>query len=139
MNLRLRRKWLSAASTVGELFIDDEFECFILEDRYRPSPEAKVKGATCIPLGRYEVRITWSPKFKRDLPLLLDVPGFEGVRIHPGNTPADTEGCLLPGRVRHGEAVQGSRLAFEDLFEKLQRPGPHFINVELAVADAICL
>jgi hypothetical protein len=139
MNLTLRRKWLSAASTVGELSIDGVFECFVLEDRYRPAPEAKVKGATCIPLGRYEVRITPSPKFKRDLPLLLEVPGFEGVRIHPGNTAADTEGCLLPGRVRHGEAVQESRLAFDALFEKLQRPGPHFINVELAVADAICL
>ena len=139
MNLVLKRTWLTGASTVGSLYVDGEFCCFVLEDRYRPPPEAKVKGATCIPLGRYEVRITWSPKFKRDLPLLLDVPGFEGVRIHPGNTPADTEGCLLPGRVRHGEAVQGSRLAFEELFEKLQRPGPHFINVELAVSDAICL
>jgi hypothetical protein len=139
MNLTLRRKWLSAASTVGELFIDGVFECFVLEDRYRPSPEAKVKGATCIPLGRYEVVITESPKFKRELPLLLKVPGFSGVRIHPGNSAKDTEGCLLPGRVRHGEAVLESRAAFDALFEKLKRPGPHFINVELAVHDAICL
>lgn len=139
MNLTLRRKWLSAASTVGELFVDGVWECFVLEDRYRPAPEAKVKGATCIPLGRYEVVITESPKFKRELPLLLKVPGFEGVRIHPGNTPADTEGCLLPGRVRHGESVLESRVAFGALFAKLQRPGPHWLNVELAVSDAICL
>lgn len=138
MNLCLRRKWLSAASTVGELFIDDVFECFVCEDRYR-GVEVKIPGETCIPLGRYEVRITPSPKFHRDLPLLLNVPGFTGVRIHPGNSAADTEGCLLPGRVRHGEVVKESRAAFDALFEKLQRPGPHFINVELAVHDAICL
>jgi hypothetical protein len=111
-----------------------------LEDRYRPAPEAKVPGATCIPLGRYEVRITHSPKFDRDLPLLIGVPGFEGVRIHPGNTAADTEGCLLPGRVRHGEAVQESRAAFVDLFAKLRGAAePIWLNVELAVHDAICL
>lgn len=145
MNLRLRRKWLSAASTVGELFIDDVFECFLLEDRYRAAPESKVKGATCIPLGRYEIIITRSPKFSDAaghdvfLPLLVGVPGFEGVRIHPGNSAKDTEGCLLPGRVRHGEAVLESKPAFDALFEKLKRPGKHFINVELAVHDAICL
>lgn len=137
--LALKRRWLTAASTVGELFIDGVFECFVLEDRFRPAPEAKVKGATCIPLGRYRVEISHSPKFNRDLPLLLDVPGFTGVRIHPGNTPADTEGCLLPGRVRHGESVLESRVAFDALFAKLQAPGPHFVNVTLATAGAICL
>ena len=140
MNLVLKRTWLTGASTVGSLYVDGEFCCFVLEDRYRPPPEAKVKGATAIPCGRYEVRITHSPKFGRDLPLLIDVPGFEGVRIHPGNVPADTEGCLLPGRVRHGESVQESRAAFVDLFAKLQgAPGPIWLDVELAVVDAICL
>lgn len=119
MELELKRKWLTEASTVGELYVNGVFECYVLEDRYRPPPEPKVYGATAIPCGRYEVKITPSPKFKRDLPLLLDVPQYQGVRIHPGNTAADTEGCLLPGRVRHGESVLESRLAFEQLFAKM--------------------
>ena len=140
MNLLLKRRWLTEASTVGELYVDGVRECFVLEDRYRPPPEAKVYGATAIPCGRYEVRITHSPKFKQDLPLLVGVPGYEGVRIHPGNTAADTEGCLLPGRVRHGESVQESRLAFTDLFAKLMgASGPIWLSVELATEGAICL
>lgn len=140
MELTLLRRWLSGASTVGELYVDGERECFILEDRYRPPPETKVAGATCIPLGRYEVRITWSPKFQCEMPLLIGVPGFEGVRIHPGNTPADTEGCLLPGTERHGEAVKDSRRAYVDLLAKLRGASePIWLSVELAVEGAICL
>ncbi len=119
MKLDLIRRWLTDASTVGELYVDGERCCFVLEDRHRPN-QPKVPGATCIPTGVYEVRITHSPRFNRDLPLVCDVPGFAGVRIHPGNTVADTEGCLLPGRIRHGESVQESRLAFVELFAKLQ-------------------
>ena len=141
MRLDLIRRWLTEESTIGELYVDGVRECFVLEDRYRPPGEAKVYGATCIPCGTYEVRITHSPKFDRDLPLLVDVPGFEGVRIHPGNYPTDTEGCLLPGRERLPDAVQGSRLAFVELFAKLQgAPGPHHIAISLAPETApICL
>lgn len=140
MELDLKRRWLTEASTVGELYVDGVRECYVLEDRYRPPPEAKVYGATCIPLGRYEVRITHSPKFKRDLPLLIDVPGFSGVRIHPGNTASDTEGCLLPGRVRHGESVKESVHAFVELMAKLMgAAGPIHLTVELATEGAICL
>lgn len=119
MDLELKRKWFTPESTIGELFVNGVFECFILEDRYRPG-EPKVYGKTAIPSGRYEVKITPSPRFKRDLPLLLNVPGFEGVRIHPGNVPADTEGCLLPGKVRDTDRVLESRAAFEALFTKLK-------------------
>lgn len=119
MKLDLVRRWLTDASTVGELYVDGERECFVLEDRHRPN-QPKVAGATCVPCGRYEIIITPSTRFKRDLPLLMGVPGFAGVRIHPGNTVADTEGCLLPGRIRHGESVQESRLAFVELFAKLR-------------------
>lgn len=139
MDLALKRRWLTEASTVGELYVDGVRECFVLEDRYRPPGEAKVPGATCIPCGVYLVRITHSPKFERDLPLVLDVPGFEGVRIHPGNYPTDTEGCLLPGRDRLPDAVQGSRLAFVDLFAKLQGASdPIWLTVSVEGAP-ICL
>jgi hypothetical protein len=131
MQLELKRKWFTPNSTIGELFVDGVFECFVLEDCYRPN-EPKVPGKTAIPTGRYEVRITPSPRFKRDLPLLLGVPGFEGVRIHPGNTPADTEGCLLPGRVRGDDRVLESRAAFDALFEKLKRAtGPITLTISV--------
>lgn len=134
MELELKRKWLTEASTIGELSIDGAFECLVLEDRYRPPPEPKVYGATAIPCGRYEVVITPSPRFKRDLPLLLAVPNYQGVRIHPGNTAADTEGCLLPGRVRHGESVQESRHAFDALFRKLKAAAARPIFLTIAIA-----
>ena len=140
MELAIERRWLTENSTIGELFVDGVYECLILEDRYRPPPEAKVHGATCIPCGRHEVQLTHSPKFGRTLPLVVGVPGFEGIRIHPGNHPTDTEGCLLPGLERLPDAVQGSRLAFEALFVKLlNHHGPIWLTISLDADGAICL
>lgn len=139
MNLHLSRFALTPASTIGALSVDGAFECFLLEDRYRPPDEPKVFGETCIPCGTYRVEITNSPRFSElmghpvDLPLLIAVPGFEGVRIHPGNSAADTEGCLLPGRIALPDAVGESRAAFEALFAKLKAAQkPIFITVALA-------
>ena len=84
------------------------------------SPGEKIPGDTAIPEGRYQIIINHSPRFKRDLPLLLKVPNFEGVRIHPGNYAKDTEGCILVGRKRIPGMVQESRLAFDALFAKIQ-------------------
>ncbi len=108
-----------ATCTIGKLLIDGVFECYTLEDVVRPIGE-KVFGETAIPYGEYDVIITYSPHFQRDLPLLLSVPNFEGVRIHPGNTAADTEGCLLVGLERTGTTVTQSRLAFDALFPKIR-------------------
>ena len=125
MELKLTRKWLTKNSTISELTVDGKAECFVLEDNF-PTPYVKVFGKTCIPLGRYEVAVTNSPRFSQmaghpvDLPLLLNVPGFEGVRIHPGNVAADTEGCLLPGRIRQTDKVLESKLAFDALFPKIK-------------------
>jgi hypothetical protein len=99
--------------------VDGEFECFILEDRLRPTG-IKVPGETAIPQGRYEIQHTYSPRFRRNLPLLINVPGFEGIRIHPGNKAVDTEGCLLPGQTAGPRAMVGnSVLAFNALNDKI--------------------
>ena len=128
--LLLERTWLTTETTIGRLFVAKDFECYVLEDRYRPPGEPKVYGKTCIPNGRYEVRITMSPRFKREMPLLIGVPGFEGVRIHPGNKAADTEGCLLPGRFRTTDFVGDSVAAYATLFAKLKAlQGPTFITI----------
>ena len=116
MELNVKRTDLSENSTIGELSVDGQFECYTLEDTVRP---VKIKGVTAIPAGRYEVIINYSQRFNRQLPLLLNVPDFEGVRIHPGNTAADTEGCILVGQTKSEGFVGHSRLAFEQLFNKL--------------------
>ena len=77
------------------MYLDGRFGVLHLEDVVRQGE--KVPGQTAIPEGIYTVQITFSNRFKRDLPLLLNVPNFEGIRIHPGNTDADTEGCILVG------------------------------------------
>ena len=83
--------------------------------------ELKIKGKTAIPYGRYEVVITFSNRFKKPLPLLLNVPGFEGVRIHSGNTQEDTEGCLLLGTTRNENMVLNSRVAMSVFMEWLKK------------------
>ncbi|MCX7208199.1 MAG: DUF5675 family protein [Proteobacteria bacterium] len=122
MHLVLKRDFFTGQSTTSVLSIEGAFQCFVLEDvdRKLESGGAKIPAKTAIPRGVYQVVITYSPRFKRPLPLLLDVPGFEGVRIHCGNTDADTEGCLLVGNARWSDRVGGSRIAFDALFTKIK-------------------
>jgi len=117
MDLKVLRKQLTARSTIGELHVDGKFECFTLEDAVRP---VKIKGVTAIPAGVYEVVVSFSERFRRPLPLLLNVPNFDGVRIHAGNTDTDTEGCLLVGRTKAADSIGASRAAFDALFAKIQ-------------------
>lgn len=120
MKLELVRRWFTEASTIGELTVDGKHQCYVLEDRFRLPWEEKVPARTCIPCGTYRVVITPSPRFGVEMPLLLDVRGFSGVRIHPGNTPADTEGCLLPGLEVDADRVLQSREAYARLFSKFE-------------------
>jgi len=96
MNLELKRISCKPAYTIGKLYIDGKYFCDTLEDAVRPAG-VKIKGETAIPVGTYKVEMTMSNRFKRVLPLLLNVPNFDGIRIHRGNTAADTEGCILVG------------------------------------------
>jgi hypothetical protein len=118
MNLKLVRKTFTEESTIGELSVNGKFECFTLEDKVRA---VKIHGKTAIPAGIYEVVITFSDRFRKPLPLFLNVPNFAGIRIHSGNTAADTEGCILVGTSKGKNFVGGSRVAFNALFPKLQK------------------
>lgn len=125
--LKLVRKWFTENSTIGELYVDGVFQCFILEDVVRG---VKIPGETAIPAGRYEVRITFSERFQRELPILVAVPGYVGIRIHGGNTKKDTKGCLLTGTVTAIDYVGESLKALEALIAKLRTlPGPMFITI----------
>ena len=117
MKIEVKRLYKTENSTIGELKIDGKFECYTLEDKERP---VKIKCETAIPKGTYKVIINQSNRFKKLLPLLLSVPNFEGVRIHPGNTNHDTEGCILVGRTKSKDFIGQSRKAFESLFAKIK-------------------
>lgn len=105
MILRLERKYFKDTYTIGNLYIDGTFFSDTLEDKNRDlnkngrfdNGEKKVFGETCIPFGTYKVVVGMSPRFKRELPRLLDVPSFDGILIHRGNSAADTAGCILVG------------------------------------------
>jgi hypothetical protein len=118
MKIDIKRLHKCENSVIGELTVDGLWECYTLEDLER---DIKIKGETAIPKGTYKVIINESNRFKRLLPLLLDVPGFEGVRIHSGNTNHDTEGCILVGRTRSNDFIGQSRKAFDKLFEKMKK------------------
>lgn len=129
MNLQLKRKEVNPERTHGQLFIDGVYFCDTLEDTDRglsatdsmeDIQKRKVFGKTAIPKGKYTVVISYSPRFNRLLPLLLNVPGYLGIRIHPGNTEADTHGCLLVGR-RVNDKVLYSRGTFDKLFSRLTK------------------
>lgn len=118
MKLVLKRLHKTNNSTIGELTLDGIFQCYTLEDIER---EVKVKSETAIPKGTYKIIINQSNRFKRLLPLLINVPGFEGVRIHSGNSNYDTEGCILVGETRGKDFIGKSRKAFDKLFEKMKK------------------
>ena len=130
MKLTLVRFAVTPVATLGSLRLDGRHECFVLEDPYRgqlTNAADKVPGRTAIPMGSYPVIITHSPRFNRELPLVDAVPRFSGIRIHPGNTVDDTEGCLLVGMGAHalpsqvgGFTIADSRTAFDALFAKLK-------------------
>lgn len=117
MKLTVNRNQLTNKSTIGELWIDGKFECYTLEDVCRKG--IKISGQTAIPEGTYEVIIDYSNRFKKDMPHVLNVPGFEGIRIHPGNTAENTEGCLLVGMSKSNDFIGGSKAAFEKITTKL--------------------
>jgi hypothetical protein len=103
----------------------EEYFCDTLEPTWRDYAHGayKMKGCSAIPEGRYPLVVTWSPKFEQWLPLLLNVPKFSGIRIHAGNTPADTEGCILVGENRLKGQVLDSRRTLSLLKRRLaQRP-----------------
>lgn len=121
MELKLNRIFLGSSATIGELLVNDKHLCDTLEDRVRPEGE-KVYGKTAIPEGTYEVKLTHSPRFKKILPEILNVPNFSGIRIHTGNSSKDTEGCIIVG-TWDGEKedwVGNSRIAFDELMALLE-------------------
>jgi len=95
MQTYLLRQLYNPSWTEGIFVVNDARFCYMLEDVVRPKGAVKVPGKTAIPAGRYEVVVNFSNRFQRQMILLLNVPGFDGIRAHGGNTAVDTDGCLL--------------------------------------------
>ena len=133
MELILERIAKRKTYTIGRLSILEEvideystgtaerYFCDTLEPTWRDYKNGayKVKGRSAIPEGRYAVVISFSPKFKQWLPILLGVPKFDGIRIHAGNCSEDTEGCILVGKNRLVGQVLDSRIWLHRLKQKI--------------------
>ena len=120
MELRLLRDIFNPSWTLGVLTVDGKSFGYVVEDRDRGTAP-KVPRETCIPVGRYQILYTWSNRFQCKKLLVNNVPGFQGIRIHSGNTQADTEGCLLPGLIRDTSkgTVAKSKLAVDWLEKEI--------------------
>jgi hypothetical protein len=118
MILEVRRhlEWSDDNATEGELLIDGNFAGFTLEPPRLDPPEKP----RAIPCGTYDLTWAFSPKHNRDVPLVENVPGFEGVEIHIGNWPTDTAGCLLVGEDRGKDMIGNSTPAIDSVYEKVK-------------------
>lgn len=129
MKLMLKRKFLGDKYTIGDLFTDGKFFCNTIEDTVRELPvtclytskgesckcKGKVYAQTAIPAGTYKVTMEYSPRFKRKLPLLHNVPHFIGILIHSGNDESDSAGCLIVGNNNIKGKVTNSRVTSDKL------------------------
>lgn len=143
MELRLKRIALRSEYTIGKLYVDGEYVCDTIEDTVRDldkdgkfaNGEVKIHGETAIPYGRYEVtmkvrspkysnfaKYSWAKKYDGYLPRLLNVPHFEGILIHAGNTAADTEGCICVGLNKVVGRVVDSVNTFRKLMDEYLVP-----------------
>lgn len=145
MKLKLKRKYLKPDYTIGELYIDYEdgngfvLFCHTLEDKVRDynkdgdlkdEGEEKVYGQTAIPYGKYKMVVNQSPKFGLS-PLLLDVPNFEYIRIHSGNTSVDTHGCVLLGVNTKKGMITESKDTFKKFMEQLKISNQKWWEIEI--------
>lgn len=130
MEILLQRVAKKDKYTIGKLYINDQYFCDTLEDTDRGLTQSmteqqikskKVYGETAIPTGTYRIIISYSNRFKKQMPLLLNVPGFSGIRIHTGNTEKDSLGCILVGKNKAVGKVLESRDTYSKLFSILQK------------------
>ena len=128
MEIRVKRIARKDGYTIGQMSLNGSYFCDTLEDTDRGLKSTmseeeilskKRKGITAIPTGEYDVILTFSPKFKRVLPLLLNVPGYQYIRVHHGNLPSSTDGCLLVGENKVKGQIINSRATLEKLMSVL--------------------
>lgn len=153
MKLKLVRKWKKEGYTIGQLYVDDIFFSNTIEDKDRGlnqnMPKEKIlfmkkPGITAIPTGTYEIVLNvQSSKYKKSkammqfcqayMPRLLNVPGYNGVLIHPGNSASDTEGCIIPGKNDKVGWVSNSTNYFKELYNKMKIANKKGENITIEI------
>lgn len=140
MRLTLKRIANKDNYCIGKLYINGKYFCDTLEDRDRGLDDSmtvedilsmKKYGETAIPCGIYTVLLTYSPKYKKVMPLINNVKGYSGIRIHSGNSSKDTLGCLLVGKNTVVGRLTDSRNTYNALFKRLQQKGSNKITIEI--------
>lgn len=131
MELLLKRRYKGPTYTVGSLYLNGKYFCDTIEDKVRDlTKEPKVKHKTAIPAGTYKVIVNMSPKFKRELPRLLNVPHFEGILIHEGATAEHSSGCIIPGENKIKGKVINSAKYVKELIALLKKESSNSIKIE---------
>ena len=123
MELKLIRETFTDKSTIGSLYVNGIFFCYTLEDKDRKLESGGVKeyAKTAIPRGKYKVINSFSNRFKKYMPELVNVPQFAGIRIHAGNTADHSEGCILVGSTKAADFIGNSKVTFDNLMKVIQR------------------
>ena len=138
MKLQLKRLYPKPDYTIGKLYIDGVYFCDTIEDTdrglYQTMPITEIKAKkkqdiTAIPYGEYKVVLSMSPRFRKILPEILNVPGFTGVRIHSGNTQYDSSGCLILGKNTVKGKVTNSRYYVAEFINKLEKDNDITIKI----------
>jgi len=119
MLLKIRRKWFTDKSTIGTIEVDGIKAGFTLEDVARPDG-VKIPGKTAIPAGTYQVILDYSQRFMKQMPHILNVPNFSGIRIHKGNSADDVEGCIAVGLNKTENLVYDCTNVFEYIYSKIE-------------------
>jgi hypothetical protein len=137
MQLKLNRIFKTNTFTIGELYINEKYVTDTLEDRVRPEGE-KVYGKTAIPEGTYEVKLTHSPRFKKILPEILNVPNFSGIRIHSLNKAEESEGCIGVGEWNGKDTnwISNSRKTFNKLFALLEEANNNKEKITITINNS---
>lgn len=139
MELLLDRKYKKTDYTIGNLYIEGVLFCQAVEDKDRglrqdmklsEIQKLKVYGKTAIPTGRYKIILSYSPKFKKTLPEIKDVPGYSGIRIHSGVNADDSLGCLILGENKIKGGVVNSRITVEKLMARLRGQKDIWITIK---------
>ena len=129
MKVKIERKWKKDTYTIGNVYINGLWFCNSLEDKDRGLTskmseeeifDVKVKGETAIPSGLYNLAYTYSPKLHKYAPLVLNVKGFSGIRIHSGNTDKDSEGCIILGLNKKKGEVINSRYTCNNFYHMVE-------------------
>lgn len=130
MNIQLKRIAKKETYTIGKLYLDGVYFCDTIEDKDRGLNQTmsindikkkKVYGETAIPTGTYKLVIDYSNRFKKNMAHILNVPGYEGIRIHTGNSAKDSLGCIIVGKNKVVGKVVESRNTYNQLFPILQK------------------